>query len=114
MLCGLANSTGQEPRQQAVDGRANSDAWPQWSDLVADLESSAKIRGLVLAVHMKGPGENLRRLQAIALSIKARPAASDALQQVSNWSGVRTKSMTATVEVVPFIRRREDRRRCES
>ena len=76
--------------------------------------SAKKIRGLVLAVHMKGPGENLLRVQAIALSIKARPAASDAQQQVSNWSGVRSKSMTSTVEVVPFIRRREDRRRCES
>ena len=69
----LADDDERRPLRLHTPTRTYS--WPQWSDLVADLESSAKIRGLVLAVNMEEPGENLLRVQAIALSIKTRVAA---------------------------------------
>ena len=76
----LADDDEQRPLRLHTPARTYS--WADWPDLVADLECSEKIRGLILAVTLEEPGENLLRAQAIAASIKARLAAIQALQDV--------------------------------
>ena len=76
----LAGDDEQRPLRLHTPARTYS--WADWPDLVADLESSAKIRYLILAVTLEEPGENLVRAQAIAASIKTRVAAVEALQDV--------------------------------
>ena len=75
----LADDHEQRPLRLHTPTRTYS--WPHWSDLVDDLESSAKIRGLVLAVNMEEPGENLLQAQAIARAVNARLEALDALRE---------------------------------
>ena len=69
-----------EQRSLQLHTPARTYSWPDWSDLVADLESSAEIRALILAVELSEPGEKLLRTQASARTVNARLSALEALR----------------------------------
>ena len=76
----LADDDEQRPLRLHTPSRTY--VWADWPDLIADLESSAKIRGLILAVDLEEPGENLLRAQAIAGAVTLRLSALEALREM--------------------------------